>query len=79
MTTPTYPLFAARLRQARKAVGLTQLGLARACGLAPYTVNDLEAGGRLPTVFVFLRLAERLDVSCDWLLGRCEDVRSHKP
>jgi transcriptional regulator with XRE-family HTH domain len=76
-TMPTLDMqaFGKRLRAARLRVDVTQTDIARACDINLPNLNALErgkaAGVRAETV---LRLAWRLDVSTDYLLGRCEEM-----
>lgn len=59
--------FAARLRSARQARGLSQDGLAEAVGLTRDSIQNAEAGGKrltqLPSVTVVLRFATVLGVA----------------
>lgn len=80
MTSSTMPTldmqaFGKRLRAARLRVDVTQTDIARDCDINLPNLNALErgkaAGVRAETV---LRLAWRLDVSTDYLLGRCEEM-----
>lgn len=64
-------VFIDRLKQARKAKGLTQRQLGAI--LAPDNVRAVEAweyGSRMPTYDRMIKLADELEVSIDWLLGR---------
>ena len=72
-TVPTLDMqaFGKRLRAARLQADVTQTALARDCAINLPHLNALErgkgAGARAETV---LKLAWRLDVSTDYLLGR---------
>lgn len=67
--------FGQRLRTARLHAEVTQTALAKDCAINLPNLNALErgkaAGIRAETV---LRLAWRLGVSTDYLLGRCEET-----
>ncbi|MDD4020016.1 MAG: helix-turn-helix transcriptional regulator, partial [Kiritimatiellae bacterium] len=49
--------------------GLKQAEFARKVGLAQNSYNRYESGERIPDIDVLTRLAARLSVSTDWLLG----------
>ncbi len=55
--------FAALLTTYRLRRGLSQNALARAVGVSPSTVNNLESGQRHPTRELALQLAATLDLS----------------
>lgn len=60
--------FPARLIQLRKALGLTQQGLADAAALHVNQVRRYEAGTAQPTLDALIRLAKVLHVSLDDLV-----------
>ena len=57
----------ARLRKARKQLGLTRKGLGQKVGRDPKVAAKIEAGERMPTVGTVARLASGLNVSAGWL------------
>ena len=59
---------AARIRRTRKAAGIQQCDLARAAGIDPATLNQIEQARRLPDLSTLLALAEQLDVPTSTLL-----------
>ena len=62
--------FGTRLRQARKAAGLTQTELAERVGLKTYSaITQYERGINDPSLPTLLRLSTKLNCSVDWLLG----------
>lgn len=63
-----------RLRKARLRMGLSQRGLAEALGLDPTMISHLEGGRRMPSVDSLVRLADELNVTTDYLLGRPQPV-----
>lgn len=63
-------LFAVRLRSARALRALTQEALATAAGLQASTISHFEAGTRKPALRNLCRLADALEVSTDYLVGR---------
>lgn len=64
--------FASRLRLLRNERGLRQKDLAGDLGLAQTTIANYEQGTRFPDEGLLIRLADYLDVSLDFLLGRTE-------
>ena len=69
-------LFAERLRIAREARELNQAELADKAGLQGSAISHFETGGRRPSFANLRRLADALQVSTDYLLGRTEDMAS---
>jgi len=59
-----------RLRQLRKENGLTQKELAEKIGVLNYRIYDWENGRSEPSLDDLVLLAQALDVSTDYLLGR---------
>ncbi|MBD0330402.1 MAG: helix-turn-helix transcriptional regulator [Thermoleophilia bacterium] len=55
--------FAANLRRYRERAGLSQEGLAAACGLHRTEISLLERGGREPRLSTIVRLARALAVA----------------
>lgn len=69
----SHRLLGVRIREARKASGLTQKQLALRAGGFPYQVICLVERGRQGVSAERLAaLAQSLDVSADWLLGISE-------
>jgi transcriptional regulator with XRE-family HTH domain len=66
-------VFPARLRAAREKRGLTQGELAKRAGLQMSAISHFETGTRKPSFENLRRLADALDVTTDFLLGRSED------
>ena len=58
-----------RLKEARRARGLTQAELGRLVGVGKSAISQYEHGLRLPETAILVRLAGALGVSADWLLG----------
>ena len=68
--------FANRLRIARETRELSQGELAaRAGGLPPSSISHFEAGTRKPSFDNLKKLAEALDVTTDFLLGRADSMQ----
>ena len=59
-----------RLSAIRKARGYTQEELARKLNINANTLSHLENGTKKPSRKLLIKLADTLDVSVDWLLGR---------
>jgi transcriptional regulator with XRE-family HTH domain len=68
-------VFPDRLRAAREYRGLTQNDLAKLTGLNPAAVSHFETGGRKPSFDNLRLLADKLDVTTDYLLGRVEHFK----
>src|SRR5688500_3948689 len=62
-------IIASRIREARKAAGLSQRQVARLLGLHRPSVSEIEAGHRRVTADEITRLAELFEVNSSWLLG----------
>lgn len=61
--------FAARLKQARRAAGLTQRQLADMVQISPTGFAQYEQGRNDPSLLTLSRISKRLKVSSDELLG----------
>jgi len=66
-------IIASRIREARRAAGLSQGQVARMLGLQRPSVSEMEAGRRRVSGDEITRLAELFDVSTSWLLGEGAD------
>lgn len=76
MEEPNRKLFAERLRDARERLrGLTQAQLAEKTGLPSTSISHFEnpEGTRKPSFDNLRRLANALEVTTDYLLGRSND------
>jgi len=62
----------ARIRKAREARGWNQADLAAKLQVAATTITRYESGERNPDPCTLRKLADQLDVSADFLLGRIE-------
>ncbi len=62
-----------RLRKAREDSGLSQSELATRVQVQPPVISHFETGKRSPSIVSLRRLADALDVSVDYLLGRSDD------
>ena len=57
-----------RIREARRSKGMTQEVLSELVEVTPFYMGELERGVKTPSLDVFVRLLEALDVSADTLL-----------
>jgi transcriptional regulator with XRE-family HTH domain len=66
-----------RLKLIRQHRGFTQRQLAKMLNVSPSTIALYETGNRSPDPAMLKRLADFLDCSVDWLLGRVgpEDIQ----
>ena len=64
------PIFSERLRRAREMFGWTQTELADKLRMTPSTINKYEGGTREPDPTTLARIADVLQVTADYLLGR---------
>lgn len=71
-------MLAERLKEARKAKGWTQYRLAIRTGIGQSLIAAYEKDKRVPGAFNLLCLADALDVSTDWLLGRTDKKELNK-
>lgn len=75
MTTDKSPseIFKERLKAARDLRGLSQGELAGQAGLPPSSIAHFETGSRKPSFDTLRKLANALEVTTDFLLGRADD------
>jgi len=66
--------FADRLKSARELRKLSQSELAKRAKLMPSAISHFETQQRRPSFHNLRRLADALDVSTDYLLGRVDDL-----
>ena len=57
-----------RLKEARKLNGLTQEKLAEKSGIGTMYLGEIERGEKMPSLKIFIRLLEALNVSADYIL-----------
>ena len=57
-----------RIKTARKKMGLTQEALAERVDITLFYMGEIERGVKTPSLDLFIRLVEVLDVSADYLL-----------
>lgn len=61
-------IFGERIKQIRKAKGLSQVEFAKHCGTDPRQVSRYENGHVLPSLDVLIKMATAMDVTIDYLL-----------
>ena len=64
---------AERLREARKAAGLSQGQVAKLLQMHRPTVSEIEAGNRRVSAEELVKFAETYDVTVSWLLGETSE------
>ncbi len=62
------------LREARKEKGMRQADLAEAVHVSAQTISGYETGYAQPPTEILTKLADVLEVSTDFLLGRTTDI-----
>ena len=68
-----------RIREARKALGLTGKCLAHELGVSESTVSQYENSKREPDNATLIKIADVLGVTLDYLLGRTDNPASPEP
>ena len=57
-----------RIRQARVNKGLTQHALAQKADIGVMYLGEIERGIKMPSMNIFIKITEALDVSADYVL-----------
>ena len=65
-----------RIKETRKKRGLTQESLAEKLDISIEYVSQIERGMKIPSMQMFIRLVEVLDVSADYLLRDTVSTRN---
>lgn len=75
MTNQRLPseIFQERLKSARELRGWSQSDLASRAKMPPSSIAHFESGSRKPSFDTLRRLANALEVTTDYLLGRADD------
>lgn len=71
--------FSDRLKAERTRKGLSQADLARRTGLEPSAISHFETDERSPSFQNLSKLADALNVSIDYLLGRVPETEAAGP
>ena len=69
--------FGQHLKELRKAKGVTQKQLAIDIGASERGIQQYELGERKPTYDMLIALADYVNVSLDYLVGRSDDPARH--
>jgi transcriptional regulator with XRE-family HTH domain len=77
-STPPAPssVFPLRLRMAREYRGLNQADLAKLTGMQASAISHFETGTRKPSFDNLRILADSLDVTTDYLVGRVDEFKA---
>ena len=67
-----------RLKEIRKAKGISQLKLAIDLNTSQNTISRYETGEREPGINELIKIADYFNVSIDYLVGRTENPRINK-
>ena len=70
-------MFNKRLREMRMKRGFTQQRMADGINVALRSYQCYESGTRTPSFDLLIKIADTLDVSTDYLLGRDDFLKSH--
>ena len=70
-------MFNKRLREMRMKRGLTQQKVADSIDIALRSYQCYETGTRTPNYDLLVQLADILDVSLDYLMGRDDFMKAH--
>ena len=79
MSSPQAIFFRQRLKSSREFRELSQTKLAQKSGLQPSAVSHFETGRRAPSFDNLRRLADTLEVTTDYLLGRVDSPEATGP
>lgn len=71
-------VFGTRLKQRRLSKGISRPMLTTMTGVATNTIHGIENGKNMPMLYNAMLLAEALDVSLDWMVGRTDNEQAHK-
>ena len=67
-----------RLKELRKAKGISQLRLAIELNSSQNTLSRYETGDREPGINELIKIADYFDVSIDYLVGRTDNPKMQK-
>lgn len=67
-----------RLKEIRKAKGISQLKLAMDLHMNQNTVSRYETGEREPGINELIKIADYFNVSVDYLIGRTDNPKLYK-
>ncbi|MBR7122703.1 MAG: helix-turn-helix transcriptional regulator [Oscillospiraceae bacterium] len=67
-----------RLREIRRAKGISQLKLAMDLNTTQNTISRYETGEREPGINELIKLADYFNISVDYLIGRTDNPKLQK-
>ena len=70
-------MFPKRLNETRKQKGFTAQNMADHLSIALRTYRHYESGDTLPNIYTLVKIADKLDVSTDYLLCRDTFLAEH--
>ncbi len=70
-------IFAEKLKALRKSRKISQKQLAENVGISSRAIQHFELDERKPSYDVLIAIADYLDVSLDYLVGRTDNPQSH--
>lgn len=70
-------MFPTRLNQVRKSKHITAQQMADALSIGLRAYRNYESGDRFPSPDSLIKIADTLDVSIDYLLGRDDFLKAH--
>ena len=70
-------MFSERLNSARKSKGYTAQQMSDHLSMGLRAYRNYESGNRFPSADTLVKIADKLDISIDYLLGRDEWLKSH--
>ena len=71
-------MFSARFSDFLQNNNISEYKIAKGTGISQGLINDYKKGNKSPTINNMSKIAEYLDCSVDYLLGRTQDSKSHK-
>lgn len=78
MSTSTQSIFSKRLKETRELRRLNQEQLAVKAGLPSTAISHFESEARKPSFDNLRKLADALEVSIDYLMGRTDEPKGEK-
>lgn len=67
-----------KIKQTAKSKNITIGKMLLDCELSKNTLSSMQSGGYLPRTETLAKIADYLDCSVDYLLGRTDNPNSHK-
>ncbi len=71
-------MFKTRLNQIRKSKSITAQQMADSLSMGLRSYRNYESGNRFPSPENLIKIADILDVSIDYLLGRDDFLKAHE-